>query len=530
MAYSVVLNLKNKKALVIGGEVVALRKTQKLWKEVLEIKVVAMEFSQEAEGFFREKQIPFEKRALRKEDFSGVDLVFNTAGKQGVRGKIQQARRHQKFWLNDGCFPGDSDFHLPATYKQGDLMLSVYTHGKSPALGKRFLKHFADCFGEDWESVLEVLGRERKKLMAEEPDEKRRKERLREMVEEIPEAMFQPGALLLEERKRMLKKIENRKELDPMKRVINIGSRDSKLALIQSEIIIESLKKHYPEYDYQIVKIKTKGDKILNKTLSKVGGKGLFVKEIQQAILSKKIDLAVHSMKDLPGETPEGLIIGAIPKREDPRDVLILRRAKNLQDLPTGGLIGSSSLRRQSQILKIRRDLSIKGIRGNVQTRLRKMEEEEMDGIILAAAGLNRLGLSFENSVHLNLEDFIPAVGQGALGCEIRREDQELKNMLKTIEDLPTTLAVQGERSFLKALNGGCHAPIACYGKIQEGELHLRGMVGQASGDLHLVETISGPMEEWEKLGLALAKALEARGARKLLKEEEEKEHASDRL
>lgn len=315
-----------------------------------------------------------------------------------------------------------------------------------------------------------------------------------------------------------------------MKRMIRIGSRDSKLALIQSEIIIESLRKNYPEYDYEIVKIKTKGDKILNKTLSKVGGKGLFVKEIQEALLSKKIDLAVHSMKDLPGETPEDLVIAAIPKREDPRDVLILRKANSLKELPTGGLIGSSSLRRQSQILKLRKDLSIKGIRGNVQTRLRKMEEQEMDGIILAAAGLNRLGLNFENFVNLNLEDFIPAVGQGALGCEIRKEDQELKNMLKTIEDLPTTLAVNGERSFLKALNGGCHAPIACYGKIHNGKLHLRGMVGEASGDVHLVETISGPMENGEKLGKALAKALEARGARELLKREEEKEHASDRM
>ena len=315
-----------------------------------------------------------------------------------------------------------------------------------------------------------------------------------------------------------------------MKRVINIGSRDSRLALIQSEIIIEALKANYPDYQFEIIKIKTKGDKILNKTLSKVGGKGLFVKEIQQALLSEKIDLAVHSMKDLPGETPEDLVIGAIPKREDPRDVLILRREKSLRDLPKGALIGSSSLRRQSQILKKRRDLRIKGIRGNVQTRLRKMEEEGMDGIILAAAGLNRLGLTFEKAERMNLEDFIPAVGQGALGCEIRKEDQELMDMLKTIEDLPTTLAVQGERSFLKALEGGCHAPIACYGKVQQGKLHLRGMVGEASGDVHLVETISGPEKEGIALGQKLAKALEARGARELLKREEEKEHASDRM
>lgn len=208
MAYPIVLNLRNKKALVIGGEVVALRKVQKLWKEGLSIKVVAIKFSQEAEEFFREKNIIFEIRPLREEDFLGIDLVFNTAGNEDVRKLVQQGRVRQKFWLNDGCFPGDSDFHLPGTYKRGDLMLSVYTHGNSPGIVKRFQDHFEKFFGEDWVSVLTVLGRERKRLLAEEPDENRRKKLLREMVEEIPETMFEAGDLLPEEKSRMMENIK----------------------------------------------------------------------------------------------------------------------------------------------------------------------------------------------------------------------------------------------------------------------------------------------------------------------------------
>ncbi len=217
MAYPIVLNSSKQNVLVIGGEVVALRKVRRLWQESFKIKVIAKDHSVEAREFFVKQGIPFEKRPLETKDFSGVDLVFNTAGNEGVRGIIQRARGDHKFWLNDGCFPGDSDFHVPAAYSRGDLMLSVYTHGKSPALGKRFRKHFEACFGKDWEAVFEVLGRERERLLAEEPDEERRKTALRKMVQAIPEAMFEPGDLLPEEKKRML---------DNIKKASNEISRD----------------------------------------------------------------------------------------------------------------------------------------------------------------------------------------------------------------------------------------------------------------------------------------------------------------
>ncbi|NBG87094.1 precorrin-2 dehydrogenase/sirohydrochlorin ferrochelatase family protein [Isachenkonia alkalipeptolytica] len=208
MAYPIVLKHRNQKVLIIGGGAVALRKARRLRRESFEIIVVALKFSRKAQAFFKQNGIVFVKRGLTEEDFPGVDLVFNTSGNEKVRGMIHRARKHHKFWLNDGCFPGDSDFHVPASYNQGDLMLSVYTHGKSPALGNRFHEYFEDCFGRDWQAVLEILGRERKRLLAEEPSEERRKELLRRMVEEIPEAMFEPGDLLPEEKERILENIQ----------------------------------------------------------------------------------------------------------------------------------------------------------------------------------------------------------------------------------------------------------------------------------------------------------------------------------
>ncbi|GEM_PF-7065910 len=209
MAYPIVLSPKNQKVLVIGGDIVALRKAEKLWQEGFEIKVVATGFSRDAEMYFKQQEIDFVKRPVDEQDFSGVDLVFNTAGNEEVRRIIQRARGKHKFLLNDGCFPRDSDFHVPATYNRGALILSIYTHGMSPALGKRFRKHFETCFGEEWEAVLEVLGRERKRLLREEPSEERRREVLRSMVEAIPEAMFESGDLTLEERSGILENIQN---------------------------------------------------------------------------------------------------------------------------------------------------------------------------------------------------------------------------------------------------------------------------------------------------------------------------------
>jgi len=300
-------------------------------------------------------------------------------------------------------------------------------------------------------------------------------------------------------------------------RCIRVGSRASRLALVQADIIIGLLKEKFPQYTYEVIKIQTMGDKILDKTLDKIGGKGLFVKEIQKALIEGTIDLAIHSMKDMPAESPEELMLVAITKREDPRDALVTRNNIGFDELPQQAVIGSSSLRRQAQLLSLRRDLDIRAIRGNVETRIKKLELENMDGVILAVAGLKRLGLEEEIKHYFELEDFIPAVGQGALGCEIRRSDEELKEMLTAINHAESFGAVMAERSFLRVLEGGCHVPIGAYGKKEGNDLILTGMVATPDGEKILKEQLRGSFYEYEGLGKALGEKLISLGAKELL-------------
>lgn len=305
-------------------------------------------------------------------------------------------------------------------------------------------------------------------------------------------------------------------------RTIRIGSRRSNLALTQAEIIINLLRKQFPHYQYEIVKIQTMGDKILDRTLDKIGGKGLFVKEIQNALLENRIDLAVHSMKDMPAYTLDELQLAAIPKREDPRDALVTRREISFKNLPQGAVIGSSSLRRQAQLLNMRQDLVITPIRGNVEGRIGKMESQNMDGVILAAAGLKRLGLAHQIKETFSQEDLVSAVGQGALGCEIRRNDQELYQMLLSINDEDSYGAVMAERSFLAVMEGGCHIPIGAYGEKIGDQLKLTAMVASPDGSQVMKETLMGSFQDNVQLGRILGQKMIDRGAKKLLEANKE--------
>lgn len=261
-----------------------------------------------------------------------------------------------------------------------------------------------------------------------------------------------------------------------MKETITVGSRKSKLAIVQTEYVVEKLKQVYPEKEFRIVTMTTKGDKILNKTLSKVGGKGLFVKEIEEALFASEIDLAVHSLKDMPYELPPGLVIAAITERIDPRDVLISRDNKSFTDLPEGAKIGTSSLRRAAQIKSIRPDINIVPIRGNVHTRIKKLYDLNLDAIVLAAAGLKRLDMDKMISFYFPCDVMIPAVGQGALAIEMRRDD-ELISLIKKINCEDTHIATTAERCFMRELGGSCKVPIGAYGKIYGDEITLLGMV-----------------------------------------------------
>ena len=300
-------------------------------------------------------------------------------------------------------------------------------------------------------------------------------------------------------------------------RKIIVGSRRSKLALTQTNWVIEQLKGLGLPFEFEVKEIVTKGDRILDVTLSKVGGKGLFVKEIEHALLTKETDMAVHSMKDMPAELPEGLTIGCIPGREDHRDALISKDGKTLDQLKAGAIVGTSSLRRSAQLLAVRPDLEIKWIRGNIDTRLQKLKDEEYDAIILAAAGLSRMGWSKDVVTEfLEPEVCLPAVGQGALSIECRSDDTELLEALKKFESLPTTKTVTAERTFLNEMEGGCQVPIAGYATISDtGEIKLTALVAQPNGTVILKEEVTGT--DPEEVGKRAAGLLKERGGQELI-------------
>ncbi len=298
-----------------------------------------------------------------------------------------------------------------------------------------------------------------------------------------------------------------------------IGTRGSQLALWQAEWVQGQLKKIAPDLSVVLKRIQTSGDKIQDVPLAKVGGKGLFVKEIEEALLRKDIDLAVHSMKDLPAVLPNGLTIICVPEREDPRDALLTRNGKKLDALPLGAKVGTSSLRRQSQLLHVRPDFQIDMLRGNVDTRLRKLHENHFDAIVLAASGLKRLGWDAQITECLPVDVSLPAIGQGALGIEGREDDGFVRDLVARLEHDTTRATVMAERALLKRLEGGCQVPIAGHAVIQGETLILDGLVVSLDGKRYVKHSLSGLVSEPESIGTRVAEELLARGARPILQE-----------
>lgn len=301
-------------------------------------------------------------------------------------------------------------------------------------------------------------------------------------------------------------------------RQLRIGTRASQLALWQANWVKSELEKRYPALEVTLTKIKTMGDRILDVPLAQVGGKGLFVKEIEEAMLRGEIDIAVHSMKDVPTEFPEGLGLYCITEREDPRDAVVSRNARFSQ-LPLGARVGTSALRRQAQLLHARPDLEMVTIRGNVETRIRKLDEENLDAVILAAAGLKRLGLTQRVAEYLDVEFSIPAIGQGALGIECRLSDPVITETIAFFNHPDTSHAVRAERALLRRCQGGCQVPIAAHGTVEGGELRLVGFIASVDGRESLRDEISGPVDRCEHLGEELADRLLSRGGRAILEE-----------
>jgi hydroxymethylbilane synthase len=310
-----------------------------------------------------------------------------------------------------------------------------------------------------------------------------------------------------------------------MKQLLVIGSRGSKLALTQARFVQSELQRIDPSLETRIEIIKTSGD-ISTEPLAVIGGKGVFTKELEDALLDRRIDLAVHSLKDLPTILPAGFTVAAICKREDPRDALVLgQRAQNagnasIAGLPKKATVGTSSPRRLAQLKHLRHDLVFADLRGNVDTRLRKLDEGQYDVLVLACAGLRRLGLENRISAAIPTEQMLPSPGQGALAIETRAEDQEITEAMRKLDHKFTRLACTAERAFLRALGGGCQLPIAAYAAVRDKKIRLDGLVSDVQGTQILTDRISGSIDQAEQLGSDLAERLLANGARELLAEE----------
>jgi hydroxymethylbilane synthase len=300
---------------------------------------------------------------------------------------------------------------------------------------------------------------------------------------------------------------------------VRIATRKSALALWQAEYVKAKLEHFHPGINVELVPMTTKGDIILDTPLAKVGGKGLFVKELEVAMLENRADIAVHSMKDVPVEFPEGLGLEIICPREDPRDAFVSNTIKSLADLPQGAIVGTSSLRRQCQIKALRPDLDIRDLRGNVNTRLKKLDNGEYDAIILAAAGLIRLEMPERIQEYIEPEVMLPANGQGAVGIECRNEDTIIKALLAPLACENTRVRVVAERAMNRALEGGCQVPIGSYAVLEEQQLYLRGLVGAIDGSEILTSEVRGNIDQAEQLGNQLAENLLAKGADKILRQ-----------
>ena len=298
---------------------------------------------------------------------------------------------------------------------------------------------------------------------------------------------------------------------------IIIATRKSPLAMWQAEHVAAKLKQAHPDLEVELMGMSTQGDKILDTPLAKIGGKGLFVKELEQGMLEGKADIAVHSMKDVPVAFPEGLHLPVIMQREDPRDAFVSNKYASLEEMPEGAKVGTSSLRRQCQLSANRPDLEILPLRGNVNTRLRKLDDEEYDAIILASAGLIRLGFADRIKNYISTDSSLPAIGQGAIGIECRIEDERVNSLLQPLHDQDTADCVLAERAMNQRLEGGCQVPIGGYAVLDGDSLNMRGLVGSTDGKQIIRAESSGHRNAAETIGIAIAEDLLANGADKIL-------------
>jgi hydroxymethylbilane synthase len=462
-------------------------------------------------------------------DLRGQFLVYAATNKTELNEQVCLDAEGLDLLYNASDRSEQSSFMDAAVIRRGPLVLTVSTSGTSPSAAKAIKGQLDQQFTGIWEEALTFVGEWRERVQGEIIDSKERQALFKQSFAPHQMQLLQAGQLEVW-KEELTRSYTQYIEQEAFKvRKIIVGSRQSALALTQTGQVIDQLKllsaANGIDCEFEIKKIVTKGDQILDVTLSKVGGKGLFVKEIEQALLDGDIDMAVHSMKDMPWELPEGLTNGAVPKRVDARDCIISRNQLTLKDLPHGAKVGTSSLRRASQLKQYRPDLQLEPIRGNIDSRIKKLETEGFDAIILAAAGLYRMGWQDRITEYLPVELCLPAVGQGSLGIECRENDPFMLQLLGLLNDADSELTVAAERTFLRLLNGGCQIPIGAYATWKQDVndagaaplMELTGFVGSTDGTEWIKETYTGT--DPVLLGEEVARRCIAKGADRILAE-----------
>ncbi len=426
----------------------------------------------------------------------GIDIAVAATNDHALNARILEDCKVRRIPVNAADDPERSDYFFPSVIRRGDLTLSVCTEGASPMTTISIVKALKAEYGPEYAERLNYLRILRDDIVATIPEESEKKAKLRALTDLSTETLQEQA-----------KAIERRN----MKTII-VGSRGSKLARVQTEWLLDRLREANPDVDFELRIISTKGDRVQNKALDAIGDKGLFTKELEEALLSGDIDMAVHSMKDMPSSLPDGLTLAAPPVREDPSDVLVTcHEINSVSELPKGAKVGTGSKRRAYQLSRMRPDLNIQGIRGNVDTRLRKLTDEGFDAIILAAAGMKRIDVYNScdyNVIPLAPDEFVCAPAQGILAVEMREDNDEVREILEPVVDPVAAVQMVAERKFLTSLDGDCHLPIGAYCKVDGDDICLTGLYGDEEGHKLVKNTMKGKVSDAETIGAALAEKL----------------------
>ena len=489
------LDVRGKLCLVVGGGQVGYRKAQDLLAAGAVVKVVSPQFADEFKAAGDELLLL--QKPFTPADLSGVFLVVAAAGDEKVNQQVYEQARNLGVLVNVVDDAARSDFIFPAVLSRGQFQIAVLTGGASPSLGQRVRDRLAEEFGTEYGEWAARLAEARPRVKRSVPDPRDRRQVFAALAdEEVLAALRSRGPAGFEEKLAMLLGRYGR---------LRVGTRGSALALAQAETAARVLAAHGIGAGSEPVVIKTSGDRG-----ARFDTTGIFVREIENALLADEIDLAVHSLKDLPVAMPAGLCLAAVLPRDDPRDVLVSRDGKGLYALPTGARVGTSSVRRRAELKSIRPDLEVVELRGNVDTRLRKLAAGEVDAVVLAGAALVRLGWQDRITEWLPLRDFVPAPGQGALAIEARAGWETL---FSAVDDRPTRTAVEAERACLSALGGGCSLPLGVYGSVSGNVLYLQGLVASPDGNAVIRAEVAGEASQPRVVGELLAARLRAAGA-----------------